>query len=323
LYSFSLFMLSLARPNSFYQVFLAQGLGMGLGAGTIYIPSVAVISHYFKKKRALAMTIVASGSSLGSVIHPIMLNNTLFTSLGFGNSVRASAGLITGLLFIGCALMHPKFPPPKQSLGFVPALKKFSKDSAYVCATLGLSIFTIGYYFPLFYIQLDSTRHGISSTLSFYTLVILNGCSFAGRLSPGFFARRFGVANMICIATFCCAIMVFAMIGLSGPASVVIIAIFFGFFAGVYIALMGPLMVVLTEDISELGIRMGIAFAFSGVGSLIGTPISGALLTSNYIWWRPAVFSGVMALAGSSCFIAMRIILYRRTLAKRTVAGTP
>ncbi len=26
---------------------------------------------------------------------------------------------------------------------------------------------------------------------------------------------------------------------------------------------------------------------------VIGTPISGALLTTDYIWWRPAVFSGV------------------------------
>ncbi|PCH38482.1 MFS general substrate transporter [Wolfiporia cocos MD-104 SS10] len=295
LYSFSLFMLSLAKPNNFYQVFLAQGLGMGLGAGTIYIPSVAVVSHYFRRKRALAMTIVASGSSLGAIIHPIMLNNTLFSSLGFGNSVRASAGLITGMLAIACCMMHARLPPPQSTLGFGRALRKFSRDGAYVCASVGLAIFTIGYYFPLFYIQLDATRHGLSTTFSFYSLVIMNSASFVGRLSPGFFAHRVGIANMICFATFCCTAMIFAFIGLGSVASVVVIGIIFGYFAGVYIALMGPLMTVLTEDLSELGMRMGIAFAFSGIGSLIGTPISGALLTGDYIWWRPAVFSGVVA----------------------------
>lgn len=313
LYSFSLFMLSLAKPNNFYQVFLAQGIGMGLGAGTVYIPSVAVLSHYFHKRRALAMTIVASGSSLGSVIHPIMLNNTLFSPLGFGNSVRASAGLVSGMLLIACSLMHPRLPPPQQTLGFAQAARKFVRDPAYVFATMGLSIFTVGYYFPYFYLQLDATKHGLSTTFSFYSLVIMNGASFFGRLSPGFFARRLGITNMISFATFACSIMIFAMIGLKSVASVVIIAILFGFFAGVYIALMAPLMVVLTEDLSELGIRMGIAFAFSGLGSLIGTPISGALLTDKYIWWRPALFSGITTMAGALSFFSMAIMVHRRS----------
>lgn len=183
-------MLSLAKPNNFYQVlhcpvfaekysaytplsaqvFLAQGIGMGLGAGTVYIPSVAVLSHYFHKRRALAMTIVASGSSLGSVIHPIMLNNTLFSPLGFGNSVRASAGLVSGMLLIACSLMHPRLPPPQQTLGFAQAARKFVRDPAYVFATMGLSIFTVGYYFPYFYLQLDATKHGLSTTFSFYSV---------------------------------------------------------------------------------------------------------------------------------------------------------
>ncbi|KAJ7433451.1 hypothetical protein B0H11DRAFT_2296850 [Mycena galericulata] len=68
---FSLFMLSLCKPEQFYQIFLAQALGMGIGVGAVYIPSVAIVSHYFQKRRALAMSIVASGSSLGAVVHPI------------------------------------------------------------------------------------------------------------------------------------------------------------------------------------------------------------------------------------------------------------
>lgn len=30
-----------------------------------------------------------------------------------------------------------------------------------------------------------------------------------------------------------------------------------------------------------------------GIGSLTGTPLAGALLTSSFIWWRPIVFCGV------------------------------
>lgn len=130
-------MLSLAQPNQFYQVFLSQGICVGIGAGLLYIPSIAVISHYFQRRRVLAMSIVASGSSMGSVIHPIMLNNTLNSSLGFGNSVRASAGLVAGMLLLAIVLMKPRLPPPKTTTPLIPAIKKFARDKAYVYMTIG------------------------------------------------------------------------------------------------------------------------------------------------------------------------------------------
>ncbi|GBE87290.1 Aspyridones efflux protein [Sparassis crispa] len=324
LYSFSLFMLSLAQPDHYYQVFLCQGLGMGLGAGTVYVSSVAVVSHYFVKWRALAMTIVASGSSLGAVIHPIMLNNTLNGWLGFGNAVRASAGLVTGLLLIACLLMRPRLPPSKHTITIAQAARKFSRDPAYIFATIGLSLFTIAFYYPLFYIQLDASVHGLSSTFSFYSLVILNSASFVGRLAPGFLAHSFGVANMITIAVLGCSILLFVMIAVKSVASVVVVGIIYGFFAGNYITLMAPLMAVLSDNMSELGVRMGLAFAFSGIGGLVGGAISGALLTSKYIWWRPAVFSGALGMFATASFAAMTFCLARKArTAKRRPEAEP
>lgn len=136
LLSLGLFMLSLAQPNRFYQVFLSQGVCAGIGAGMLYVPSYAVVGHYFLKRRTLVMSIVASGSSLGAVVHPILLNNT-FDKLGFGNAVRASAGLVTGMLLIACLLMRTRLPPPEKTTALIPAIKKFSKDKAYICASLG------------------------------------------------------------------------------------------------------------------------------------------------------------------------------------------
>ena len=57
----------------------------------------------------------------------------------------------------------------------------------------------------------------------------------------------------------------------------------------------------------------------AGVGGLIGTPIDGALLTDNFIWWRPAVFSGVCGLVGCSLYIAM-VYFMRQKAAARAAA---
>ncbi|THH00733.1 hypothetical protein EW026_g1870 [Hermanssonia centrifuga] len=146
----------------------------------------------------------------------------------------------------------------------------------------------------------------------FYQLVILNFGSFVGRLSSGFAAHAFGVPIVITLSAGCCSAVILGMIGLKSVTSVVLVGLFFGFFAGAYIALNAPLIAVLTDDFSEIGARMGIAFTILAIGGLIGSPISGALLTENYIWWRPALFSGIMAFIGSAFFIAMLVILRRR-----------
>ncbi|KIK69482.1 hypothetical protein GYMLUDRAFT_237272 [Collybiopsis luxurians FD-317 M1] len=280
------------------QVFLCQGLGVGIATGMMYVPSVAIISHHFQRRRALAMTLVACGSSLGSIIHPIMLNN-LLTRIGFANATRANAGLVSGLLLCGCLLMRTRLPPNAAPIGLREAFVKFAKEKAYACATIGLFIFSIGYFYPLFYIQLEASVHGMSPTFVFYILVILNGTAFLGRLTSSLFVQRLGVANLLTFGMGACSVIIFGMIGLGEgtggreTASFVIIAALYGFFAGAYISLTSPLLAGFADNQAEIGARIGIGFAFAGIGSLIGGPIDGALATNRFIWWRSDLFSGV------------------------------
>jgi Na+/pantothenate symporter len=55
-------MLSLSHVDQYYQLFLSQGVGMGIGAGLIYLPSVAVQAHHWKNRRALAIGIIITGT---------------------------------------------------------------------------------------------------------------------------------------------------------------------------------------------------------------------------------------------------------------------
>ena len=60
---FGMMMLSLA--SSYYQVFLSQGICVGLGAGLVYIPAIALISTQFTTKRGFAIGCASAGSSIG------------------------------------------------------------------------------------------------------------------------------------------------------------------------------------------------------------------------------------------------------------------
>jgi MFS family permease len=100
-----------------------------------YVPCLGIIAHHFQKRRALAMGIVASGSSVGAIIHPIMLNHLFHSSVGFHNGVRASAGLNLGLLGFAVLLMRTRFPP--QKAGNAVPIADFVRDIPYAVTALG------------------------------------------------------------------------------------------------------------------------------------------------------------------------------------------
>jgi MFS family permease len=263
------------------------------------------------------MTFVASGSSLGAVIHPIMLNNLLNGRLGFGNGVRTSAGFVSVLLLIACLCMRTRLDPPVISTNYIVATKKCIRDAPFIFAIAGGFFFQTGFYYPLFFIQLDSVKHGLSDTFSFYSLVILNVSNCVARVTSGFIATFTGVPNLIIVATISGGVLILGMVGLSSLASVVVLAVMYGYSAGLYIAMVSPLVAALTPDLSELGARMSIYFFISGFGGLIGPPISGALLTSNYTWWIPAVFSGVVCVTGGMMYMIMRFLFVRRQIKEK------
>ncbi|KAG1767645.1 MFS general substrate transporter [Suillus occidentalis] len=281
LQSLSLFVLSLAKPGQFYLIFMVQGALSGIGTGLTFGPSMAVISQHFSKRRTLVMSLVMSGTSLGSMIHPIMLNHLLNGTIGFERGVRASAGFVSVLLLIACLSMRTR-GLPVPTVGYTTVVRKCSRDVLFILMTIGSTVFQIAFFFPLFYMQLDSAKHGISINFSFYSLVILNAACFIGRCTAGIAATYMGVLNLTIASTVACSAVIISMMALSDVASVVMLGLAYGYFSGVYIALVVPLVTVFTPDLSELGARMGICLVFIAFGGLLSGPISGALLGSQY-----------------------------------------
>ena len=58
-------MMMLSFCKTYYQIILAQGICVGLGAGLVYIPTLAIISTQFTTKRPFAIGCASSGSSIG------------------------------------------------------------------------------------------------------------------------------------------------------------------------------------------------------------------------------------------------------------------
>jgi MFS family permease len=146
---------------------------MGIGIGLIYIPSLGIIAHHFKRRRSLALGIVAAGTSLGGIVHPIMLNQLIHGRIGFAWGVRISAFFNLVLLVLGNVLMTTRLPVRREKGGLRGRLRYWVEvftDLPFLLSCLGSMFFSAGGFFPIFFLQLEAVRKGVSSTLAFYAV---------------------------------------------------------------------------------------------------------------------------------------------------------
>jgi MFS family permease len=104
---FSLSMTSLA--TKYYQIFLAQGLGFGMGAGGVFTSAMVCVGQWFSRRRGLAIGIASCGASVGGVVFPVFLESVI-KAKGFYAAVRWTA-LVVGVLLGGaCWFIRGRLP---------------------------------------------------------------------------------------------------------------------------------------------------------------------------------------------------------------------
>lgn len=328
---FGFMMLSIS--TQYWHAVLAQGFCVGVGAGLLFIPAVAVLPQYFTTRMALAMGIAASGSSLGGVVYPVAFLN-LLSKIGFAWSVRiigfiALATLITPVIFME---MRVKPVKPRAVLDWT-----VFTDWPFAFFTLSTMFGFAGLYVMLFYISFYAFATGIASRhMAFYLVPILNAGSMFGRTLPNALADKVGPLNgehplfppahvfpltflrpVLAPGALCCGILTFAMLGVKTLPAITVITLIYGFFSGIFIALPPVVFVNLTADKSKVGTRMGMGFTIFGFGVLAGGPGGGGILGErggDLHWTNLFVYAGVLATASGVFMTVLRFWLTKGKL---------
>ena len=100
------FVLAGYAPNLF--VFTAAHVLIGVGAGTGFGPMMADISHWFVKRRGLAVVVVASGNYFAGTIWPLLMSLTM-PLIGW-RATYAGIGLIVAARVLPLALLMRRRP---------------------------------------------------------------------------------------------------------------------------------------------------------------------------------------------------------------------
>lgn len=315
--------------HAYYQFFLAQGLLLGASMSFVFCPAIATVSRYFPENRALAIGFTIAGSSTGGIIWPVMLNKLLTnTTLGFGWTMRIVGFTMIPLLVLVCLIIrHPVKTLEKPSSPFhsidspaetesktepdVPLLK----NRALILLCIGLGVSYLGFFSPFFYVSTYASSIGLSTSLSFYLVSIINGASFIGRVLPGVLADRYGPFNLMTIAVTLSSVVAFTWTTATNTAGLIVWVLAYGFVSGAILSLQGACATSITKP-EEHGKVIGLVMGSVAITGLIGGPIAGALL-NHYGFLALATFSGAFLLAGSIFMAFACFTLDKRVLAFR------
>lgn len=211
MHAFGMMMLSLS--TEYYQIMLSQSICSGIGSSMVFTPAMTAVSSrpnpcsrghryspttqpqtWFKKKRAIALGLAVSGSSLGGVTFPLLARR-LIPQLGFPWAVRICAFIVIGLLvFANLAvtsnLRHTK--KPTDFMKFIRPLREakfaiFCASNFFLyCLFSGLSCYettlltmTLGAMtIPITYIVTNAVFYGMNASTALYLVPIFNGARY-------------------------------------------------------------------------------------------------------------------------------------------------
>lgn len=138
--------------------------------------------------------------------------------------------------------------------------------------------------------------------------------SLFGRLGSGILGDKYGRFNVFIISCYLSGILLIAMwIPGSGQSATIAFTALFGFFSGAYIALVVALIAQISPQ-DQIGYRNGIASFVQSIGSLVTSPIAGAIIEKPNGVLGVKLYAGAFLLAGTTAILFARLVKTRWSL---------
>ncbi len=273
---------------------LIQGLIIGmLGSAATFAPLVADISHWFDKRRGIAVAIVASGNYLSGTIWPPIISWGI-ESVGW-RETHVWIGIICVCIMLPLAFMLRERPPghgdevqPQATapmpFGASPRVVQILLIVAGLACCVAMSM-------PQVHIVAYCSDLGYGMARGAEMLSIMLALGVVSRLASGFIADKIGgVATLLLGSTLQC-IALFFFIPFDGLVSLYVVSALFGLSQGGIVPSYA-LIVRKYFPAREAGTRVSVVLMTTVLGMALGGWMSGEIydLTGSY---RAAFWNGI------------------------------
>jgi MFS family permease len=283
----SLGYLGTSRAATLWQFVLIQGLFVGLGSSVTFGPLVADVSHWFTRRRGIAVSICASGNYLAGTIWPPILQH--FTATVGWRGTMVGVGLICASTMLPLTLALRRRSP--VSRGPVPAAAIATRAGGAPVSPGGLQVLLsvagvaccVAMSMPQVHIVAYSgdLGHGVAHGAEMLSLML--GLGVVSRLVSGFVADRIGGVRTLILGSALQCLTLMLYLPFHGLLSLYVVSALFGLSQGGIV----PSYALIVREYfppHEAGIRIGGVLMSTIVGMALGGWLSGAIfdLTGSY-----------------------------------------
>jgi MFS family permease len=311
---------------------VTQGFLQGCAACLIYIPAVTVPPKYFDERRAFAMGIITSGTGFGGMVWAPFIR-FLISSLGYRQTIRV-AGVIAGIVVAisASALKEAKRAPmeasqtrgsrglcderqwPKSRKGVV-----LSQD--FISHALGTSLQAAAYMIPVYYMSSYARTLGYSRAAGANIIALSDACNSGGKILIGYYADRLGSLNALVLSTLVSAVATFGLCYVSVSdldadfhrILFLAYACMYGITAGAYVSLFPASLMEQFGSVDFVRVS-GLLYMIRGIGTLVGTPLGGALVRHDIHATVTSSFDRTFFFVGFLLFGATISVAWARSL---------
>ncbi len=286
---------------------------IGIGAAASFGPLIADVSHWFQRRRGVAVAIAASGNYLSGAIWPILLAGVL-TQHGWRAVYLLLALLITATIIPLALLLRPRLPlVTHPSHGPAPGLEPraiaFSpRTLQWLLALAGLGC-CVAMSMPQVHIVALCVDLGYGPAVGaeMLSLMLLGGV--VSRLVSGLIADQLGGVMTLLIGSVLQCLALFLYLPFDGLMSLYIVSLVFGLAQG---GIVPAYAIIVREYLPahEAGARVGFVIMATILGMALGGWMSGWIydLTGSY---QMAFLNGI-AWNGLNIGIMLLILLRTR-----------
>jgi MFS family permease len=265
-----------------------------LGTGASFAPLMADISHWFERRRGLAVSLCAAGNYLSGAVWPTVVQH-LIQVYGWRTSYIA-IGVFCAVTMIPLALLL-RAPAPAHRAGVVASAGVVRPAMTLSPATLQILLMIAGVAccvamsMPQVHIVAYCGDLGYGVARGAEMLALMLGCGIFSRVASGFVADRLGGAKTMLIGSVLQMTALTLYLFMDGLTSLYVISALFGLFQG---GLVPSYAIVIREwfPAKEAGARVGVVMMMTLLGMALGGWMSGVIFdaTGSY---RAAFANGV------------------------------
>ena len=287
--------LATSFATSLWQFALAYGVLIGFGCSATFVPLIADTSHWFDRRRGIAVAVCASGNYLAGAFWPPVVEHFIGTygwrptHLGIGLFVLLTMPPLV-LLLRRRAPVHgtpgavSQAQPRLGTLGLRPSVLQTTLALAGVCCCVAMSM-------PQVHIVAYCGDLGYGVARGAQMLSLMLGLGIVSRIGSGFVADRIGGLGTLLFGSLAQMTALTLYLLMNGLTSLYVISALFGLFQG---GIVPSYAIVIREcfPAKEAGTRVGIVMMATILGMALGGWIYGAIfdLTGSY---RAAFANGV------------------------------